>query len=220
MSTAEQITMVITTRYRPELLQRTLYSFFKQNTYPITRIIVHHDGAMQPLLPYALIRQNWPQIEWLISSPNIGLSASLDKLLALVETEYVFTCEDDWLFEGNANFMANSLALLQHNPNLHQVWIRDSNDHQHPLAPRQIISGVSVRHVIPGYQTHWNGFSFNPGLRRMADLKRMFPNGLREYGDEIECAKRSAQFNYRAVSLAKPACRHIGYGHHTQNFKV
>ena len=144
-----------------------------------------------------------------------GLSTALDNLIKHVETEYVFNIEDDWEFFGNPNFMQESLDILEDYPKFNQVWIRDKKDHKHPLEPYNSKFDL----VLKGYQGHWGGFSFNPSLRRLEDIKQLFPNGFKEFGDEALCSKQAEKYGYNTASLTNPAIRHIGYGRHTENFK-
>lgn len=211
------ITVTLTSCGRFDLLERTLRSFFALNKYPIERFIIHEDSGNQTEADR--IKGMFPQVEFMVSN-RIGLSASWDKLLAHVDTDLVFTCEDDWLFTGNRYFMTESVKLLERCPEFHHVWIRNRSNHLHPLGNSKSIHGITVREVLPWKGTGWNGFSMNPGLRRMSDLRKFFPNGLAEFGDEIVCARHTKQFNYKAISLANGACKHIGDYRHTQDFKV
>jgi len=211
------ITLTLTSCGRFDLLEKTLRTLFRTTRYQFEKVIIHEDSGDAD--GAALIQLMFPQAEFIVSN-RIGLSASWDLLLSKVETPLVFTCEDDWIFNGNSMFMENSLRIIHHNPDIHHVWIRKSNDHQHPLSRPVMLSGVSVQRVLHWQGTDWNGFSMNPGLRRMSDLKRMFPNGLSEFGDEMNCARHVKQFDYKAVALTHGACKHIGDGRHTQNFKV
>lgn len=213
------ITFAITSSNRFDLLEQTLDSFLRLNKYPIEKYLLHEDSGNLQCLE-RIFQKYGKQFTIIYQPKREGLSNALDNLLSLVRTPYVFTCEDDWLFDGNRWFMQQSLEILEKYSYIHQVWIRAGNDHGHPLGPVTDFGNTQVRNVKQGYKTHWNGFSLNPGLRRMSDLKLFFPNGLREYGDEIICAQRTAQFDYRAVSLVNHACKHIGYGRHTANFKV
>ena len=195
-------------------------SFLALNTYPIKQFIINEDSGNIAMREAIRAKYGHVFTRIIFNGKREGLSRSFDNLIEEVQTEYVFTSEDDWNYTGNQNFIADSIAILEARKDIHQVWIRDATDHQHPLGIQTRIGGVLCRPVRAGYQTYWNGFSTNPGLRRMSDLKRMFPNGLREFGDEIECAKHTAKFNYKAVSLIHSACKHIGWGRHTQGFKI
>ena len=69
----------------------------------------------------------------------------------------------------------------------------------------------------------WCGFSFNPGLRRLSDYKRIFPNGFEEHNkhgtnsvlSEHECNQVACAQGYRAAILNNRVCRHLGEGKST-----
>lgn len=215
------ITFILTACNRPDLLERTIHSFLHHNTFTIDRFIAHADG-LEPEVVKVLQRFCFE----VIGTPErVGLAASFDRLMAEVKTEYVFTCEDDWLFEGNSSFIRDSHILIKHIPAINHVWIRAISDHQHPVADVPLIYnyyGWSVPYVdvLKNYGPEkWGGFSLNPGLRRTADYHRFFPNGMAAIGDEAACSAHVEAIGYQAVSLVNSACRHIGNGRHTANFK-
>lgn len=218
----DKVTFIITSSNRYDLLERTVKSFLKLNRYPMEAYLMHEDGFHENAkhVFWSLLKHVSPNVHLTVDITKIGYSKSLDKLLSEVKTEYVFTCEDDWLFNGDADFIENSLKILKARPDIHQVWIRDEHDHEHPLGAVETIAGIQVKPVQKGYLKHWGGFSLNPGLRRMSDLKRFFPNGLAEYGDEIECSKHVEKLGYKAVSMVNSSIVHIGWNRHTENFKV
>lgn len=195
-------------------------SFFALNTYPIKRFIAHNDGDERM---FDQIKKRYPQIEWYFSGKRIGYARSLDKLLSMVETEYVFSTEEDWSYYKNPGFIERSMSILEEHKYINQVWIRDSTDHQHPLGESIIlpVCGIEVRPVIPGYKKIWNGLSLNPSLRRMSDLKKFFPDGLANCGDgdEATLAQHTAKYNYKAVSLVESSIKHIGWNRRSINFK-
>lgn len=212
------MTLILTACNRTDLLKKTLSSFFALNTYPIKRFIAHNDGDDRM---FAQIRKHYPQIEWHFSGKRIGYARSLDKLLSMVDTEYVWSTEEDWLYYQNPGFIAKSMVILETDWNIKQVWVRDLNDHTHPHGEEMEINGIKVRPVIPGYRKVWNGFSLNPSLRRMSDLKIFFPDGLANCGDgdEATLAQHTAKYNYKAVSLVESSIKHIGWNRRSINFK-
>lgn len=214
-----EVTVIVTSCNRVDLLKRTMESFIKMNTYPVKRIIGHNDGDDRFFRNFL---QRFPQIEhWQFSNKRIGYAKSLDNLLQQVDTKYVFTTEDDWLYHQNPGFIERSLEILENNSDIHQVWIRDLSDHGHPVGDPIFVNGHEVRPVLPGYRKIWNGFSLNPGLRRMSDLRTFFPDGLSNCGDgdEATLAQHTAKFNYKAVSIVRSSIKHIGYNRRSINFK-
>ena len=207
----QPITIIMTSCDRWDLFQQTLDSFFKLNSYPYVAFHVHND-SVKPIPIEIKSKYADKGITWHEGTKR-GLSAAWDYLVALVETEYFFNLEDDWLFEGNANFMQDSFDLID---GCFQVWIRDEKDHSHPLCYCLKLHGVEYK--VTKQYGDWCGFSFNPSLRSAIDWRDMFPNGVGGL-DEIEISKNVSEF-YFAYSLVNSACRHIGNGRHTKDFKI
>ena len=100
---------------------------------------------------------------------------------------------------------------------IYQVYIRHQSDDPHPCVGEvNYIDNIGVKFLDNNWRGCWTGFSFNPGLRRKSDLKRIFPNGLVEFKDEMQASLHSKKFNYKAVRLEETACRHIGWDCPTQ----
>jgi len=109
-----EITVVITSCGRQDLLERTLDSFLKYNTYPICEFVVMEDGDAEKNRPLeAKYRRH--NIRWLSTGKRIGQIAAIDAAYRHIATEYIFHCEDDWQFTS-AGFVEKSLAVLSSNP--------------------------------------------------------------------------------------------------------
>jgi len=212
----KKVTFCLTSCNRWNLLQATLNSFLNLNKYPIERFILHEDSGNERICE--LIQEKYPFIE-ILKSNRSGLLASIDKLYALVDTSLVFHCEDDWYFSGNKNFMEESVKVLEERPDIHQVWIRKG-------IPKDWFVNVDYgyyKEIKPSHYGDWCGFSFNPGLRRLSDYKRMFPLGFNVYNkhgsnsvlSEHECNLVASEQGYKAVLLNNPACTHTGDGQST-----
>jgi len=213
------VTVIITSSNRFDLLERTLDSFLALNTYPIHRYILNEDSGNQECLKK--IQQRYGHIIEIHFQPQRrGLSAAWDHLLSHVTTDYVFNLEDDWLFSGNRHFMHHAVSILEKNSTIHQVWVRDPLDHSHPLYAHPDYKSCNYYIVEKNYRTEkWGGFTFNPSLRRLTDLRRFFPRGLHRFGDEAICSRHVEAVGYSAVSLTDPACRHIGWDRHSEGFQ-
>lgn len=76
------------------MLSQTLASFFKYNTYPLSKIVAIHDGeSNQNLLE---IIDRYPNITWIIANIQIGQLSAIDQAYKHIETDYFFHTEDDW----------------------------------------------------------------------------------------------------------------------------
>ena len=212
----KEVTVCLTSCGRWNLLQATLDSFLKLNTYPITKYLLHEDSG--DIKIFEKIQKKYPFIECIRSEQNVGLLKSIDNLYALVETEYIMHLEDDWIFENNPDFIQQSLEVLE-NPNIHQVWIRQG-------IPEDWLETENFglyRMVKPCHFGDWTGFSFNPGLRRLSDYKLIFPEGYNVHNkhgsnsvlSEHDCNMVTIDYNYRAAILNNRVCRHLGEGKST-----
>src|SRR5262245_59599823 len=102
------VTAVITSCGRPDLLSVTIESFFKFNTYPC-KLLVIEDGEF---CNQKLSRKwNSPIVEWIATGRRVGQIAAVDYVYARVTTPYIFHCEDDWEFY-ESGFVESSLTIL------------------------------------------------------------------------------------------------------------
>jgi hypothetical protein len=217
-----QISAVVTSCGRQDLLETTLDSFFAFNSFPITQTIIVEDG---PGEANASLMQKYAQrnITWLATDRRIGQIAAIDYAYAFVETPYIFHVEDDWQFY-RSGFIEKSLAILEAMPRCLQVWIRALHDtNRQPVAEElERVDGVAFRKVL-GYLERWYGFSFNPGLRRTADYGRIGQYGWHVRYDradpddsEWRLSTLFKELGFHAVILAdndgKGYVRHLGFG--------
>jgi hypothetical protein len=164
------VSVVLTSSGRPDLLQRTLDSFFRFNTYPIAQFIVVEDGPRPACQRQMQQRYSSQKIKWLATGRRTGQIGAIDYAYSFVDTPYVFHMEEDWEFYASG-FIERSLKLLQADQRCLQIWLRAHNDtNLHPLNPMvEIVDGIAFKRLQLRYLRVWSGFSFNPGLRRMAD---------------------------------------------------
>jgi hypothetical protein len=200
------VTVVITACNRTDLLERTLDSFAKFNTYPIERYIIVEDGLGQA--PSNLP----PNTLYLKNVNNLGQVASIDRAYKEVATPYIFHCEEDWEFY-RSGFIEQSMKILENYPKIIQVWIRAHSDtNYHPIVKLE-----QFPFEVMGYDFDkiWHGFSFNPGLRRLSDYKAI-GNYSKYTSNKIELASESAlselhkQLGFYAAILPEGYVRHIG----------
>jgi hypothetical protein len=171
----KEVTAVLTACNRADLLERTLDSFFKMNTYPLKRFIIIEDGMNFGCNDFVKEKYDFP-IELIYNNPKLRAIKSVDQAYSLVDTEYIFHMEEDWEFY-NPGFIEDSMAVLEADPNIIQVWLRGLEDHtlNHPYYPdRYEINGKQL--VMNQYAGVWGGYSLNPCLVRLSDWKQL-PNG-------------------------------------------
>ena len=90
----EDVTAVITSCGRFDLLEETLDSFFEFNTYPIKKIIITEDSTegkkLEKLISkYKDKKQNFQLI---VNETRLGQLKSIDKAYREIDTKYIFHC--------------------------------------------------------------------------------------------------------------------------------
>ena len=217
MTTSEDgITFVVTSCGRPELLAQTIDSFRSHNTFPIARYILIEDSGETKMVEFVKERFGDLFDTVLFNDPRLGQIRSVDRAYEAVDTPYIFHCEDDFEF-FRGGFMEESLSVLRHDPKAVTVWLRHLWDcKKHKLSERiqYTDDGVMYRHVLPkiSHRETWHGFTFNPGLRRLADYRQVEP--FARIGHELQINYRYHELGFHGVVLEEGATRHIGGGHH------
>lgn len=222
----KDITVVVTSCNRHDLLARTLESFRARETEGrVARILVAEDGAADP----AGVCTRFGA-ESFATGTRVGQIALIDRAYAMVQTPYIFHLEDDWEFY-RPGFMEKSRALLERDPLVLLAQLRAWTDvGGHPILFDQADRSFGVMDY--DHAGCWNGFTFNPGLRRLADyqklggsygnlprtivLKAANPTAALPY--EAEASMFYRRHGYRAVILDEPGyVRHIGEERHVRH---
>jgi len=223
------VTVVVTACNRPDLLELSLDSFFIFNTYQyITKVIVVEDSGI-PGINDRLKAKFANKVMWLDNETRLGQIAAIDRAYALVDTPYIFHCEEDWEFYEKG-FIELSMAILETNQQVIMVWLRAHDDTMgHPLdenflgvAKTSYGDEVKYRIMTLDYDGRWHGFSFNPGLRRLADYTNHFPEGFAQMrfnnsnADEAAIGDLYKSLGYYAAILDLPNgfVRHTGWERH------
>ena len=220
----KEVTVVLTACNRADLLEKTLDSFFEMNTYPIKRFIIIDDGMNFGCNDFVKTKYEFP-IELIYNNPKLYQIRSIDYVYGIVETEYVFHMEEDWLFLKKG-FIEDSIKVLEADDNILQVWLRgvDDTTNTHPWNP-EIYEADGLQMVLLKYTGIWNGFSFNPGLKRLYDWKKL-PNGYdgcdritpaeQSGGVTLECdiSVEYAKRGMIAMRFLESYITHIGWDRH------
>lgn len=218
------VTVVLTACNRPDLLEHTLDTFFQYNTYPVARFIVIDDGMNFGCNDFVKIKYDQP-IELVYNDPKLFQIRSIDKAYGMVSTPYIFHMEEDWEFL-RPSFIEHSKAVLELDDNIIQVWLRGLDDEtmNHPYLPdRYEVDGNEM--VLAKYTGIWNGFSFNPGLKRLSDWQKLSNgyNGLPRYTPaeqsggvtlEADVSIHYAKVGMIAMRFVNSYVRHTGWDRH------
>ena len=229
------VTVVITSFNRLDLLTKTIESFNKFNKYPIEEFIIVENCGCEQM--HEELRRLYPNYTMILNEHNIGLPESIDKAYAQVKTPYVFHSEDDYEYYREG-FIERSLMVLNNDPSIMQVWIRrgetqdDTDEYIPSIIPKNVLGMpvlpelhniFSIPYYILGQSGDWHGFAFQCGLRSMDAYKKVAPYSqyfLNDPSDFItwkECAIGLAyhKLGYKAALLPEGYARHIGYGRST-----
>jgi len=220
MNLERDTTFVLTSCARFDLLAETMLTFCERNTAPIARYLVVEDSGDASVrnvlgaLPVA--------IEFLVNDPPLGQMASIDRAYAAVGTPYVFHCEDDWRFL-RGGFIEESRALLDARDDVSVVVARrmgqnPTHDAIVATAPVERVGGVDAR--IPALDAHplWGGYTFNPGLRRLDDWRRL--GAFASMRHESETSAWFKARGMRCAYLESPAYETTGQLRHVRNART
>jgi hypothetical protein len=206
------VTMVLTSCNRLDLLERTIQSIPKETLDKIPNKILIDDSAdIQCFSSLEIENKSGYLIGWdlLLNEEKLGQAASIDRAYSKVKTEYVFHCEDDWNF-SDGDFIDRSLPILEKYDNVVQVTFR--SDSPHPVCDDVYEEGTisEFQVLIPGYNG-WPGFTYNPNLFRFSAYDLVKPIAGKSEKDVGIIYKEKELFT---VSLTNKSVSHIGDGRH------
>lgn len=201
-----EVTVVLTSNGRSDLLERTIKSFNNFNTHPIADFIIIDDSGRPG---YGKILTERYPYHIISNLKNIGQVASIDIAYREVRTPYIFHMEEDWEFL-KGSFIEHSLWVLDFDPKIMTVWLNRMHELPDELA-RHYVNGLEFQYKTTNFYG-WHGFTFNPGLRRLLDYKQVAPYS--QYGNTGLAEKAIGQAYYdlgfRAAILKDEYVRHIG----------
>ena len=207
----KEVSLVITSCGRFDLLERTLDSFFKYNTYPIKKVIITEDSTEGNKLRKLTSKYKDQNFSLIINETRLGQLKSIDRAYKEVDTEYIFHCEDDWEFlkEG---FIEKSMEVIEDNPKIAIVGLRPREDcTEIPLLDEPYFSPSGIEF----FEIRDHVFTYNPGLRRK-DVCELFGSHEKLEGKlwEDELCRFYKERGYRMVSFSERYVEHIGHKRH------
>lgn len=217
MTASTDITFVLTSCGRFDLLAETISTFLACNTAPIARYVIVEDSGVAGVR--AVLASCGAPFELLFNEPPRGQMQSIDLAYAGVETPYIFHCEDDWSF-FRGGFVEESLLLLENIATISTVKCRRTgqnalHDMVTSTAPVTRLRDVEFRQPLLDVHAIWGGYSFNPGLRRLADYRRL--GSFAACGHETDVSRWFKQHGMGIASLERPACETTGLQRHVHD---
>jgi SEC-C motif len=212
MNSAREITFVLTSCGRFDLLADTIASFLACNTAPIARYVVIEDSGDAAVRD--VLASFDCKLELLFNDVRRGQMASIDRAYSTVSTPYIFHCEDDWRF-FRPGFVEESLLLLENDANISAVMCRRLGQNAlHDMIANSVsvscLGSVDFRQPALDVNRVWGGYHFNPGLRRLADYRRI--GSFAQQGHEAEASVWFMRQGMGIAVLENPACETTGAG--------
>ncbi len=208
----EEITVVFTSCGRFDLLKTTIESFKQHCNYPIKKYIVIDNSTLPNAKDEIKSLLTDVPNDVIVNETNIGQISSIDKAYELVNTKFIFHCEDDWEFY-DYDFIQKSLNVLKYNDKITNVNLRRRFDgSKGSMAPigelKSTDDNTKYHEYEQNYLGVWHGFSWNPGLRRLSDYDLVKP--YKKFGDEVYVGQAYKEMGYKSACLEKCYCKHIG----------
>lgn len=211
-----EYTCVLTSCGRFDLLEKTLFSFFKYiDVMPVAFIIIEDSGDQRI---YEILEKFDYSFHILLNPQNLGQAKSIDIAYSQVNTPYIFHCEDDWEFY-RMGFIKESLSILQKHKYVSIVQLRgrDESTKLRDLSTRNL---QKLAYFLAEKKTDKRYFSYgyNPSLRRLSDYQRIAP--FADIGGEREVSWVFKQLGYVTAHLEEPAVKHIGEERHIDDLSA
>jgi len=209
-----EITLVVTSCGRFDFLKKTLESFFNYNTYQIKKTIIVDNSTKESSFEVIsqILNKLTDNFEIIVNDQNIGQVSSIDKAYNLVDTEFIYHCEDDWEF-FDYGFIEKSLDVLKNDETILNINTRVRFDGEkgslHPVYGNfETKNGTKYKIYEYSYLGVWHGFSWNPGLRRKKDYDLIKP--FTKYGNEERVGNEYFKLGFKSACLDNFYNKHLG----------
>jgi hypothetical protein len=180
----KEVTLFITSCGRPQLLEKTLESFVKYNTYPIKEVILCEDSGIPNIVDFAKNILHYPII-FCYNQTRMGQMKTIEKYTQLIKTPYVFHLEDDYEF-FDYGFIELSFKILDSDPKISQVLLEDE---QHTFTKIDIGNPLCYKVMTNNpYEINANNknngdgpltvFSWRPSLKKIEIQRLRIPYQL------------------------------------------
>ncbi len=210
-----QYSVVLTSCGRFDLLRQTVKSFLQFADILPTQFIIVEDSGNEKVRE---ILADFDFVFEFIITPKLGQAAAIDAGYAKVNTPFIFHCEDDWEF-FRTGFVAESVVLLNHFPKTSAIMLRGRDERRElRKLPTEELNAVRFFRTYPKLHKRFFGYAYNPGLRRLADYKRIAP--LAQVGNEGEVSFIFKKLGFYTVHLEIPAVCHLGWGRHVEDIAI
>ena len=216
-NTLDDISMVITSCGRSDLLARTLLSMDSWLHLIHHKIIVDDFSIAQNEISQLTTEYGFQLIK---NKTQLGQHRSIDIAYQQIATTYVFHCEDDWEFFKMPDFQLAKLVLEE--AKVSCMCFRKIDDRSRSKYPKRTID---VSRYEPAYiknkkylviRKDWHpsrgAFTFNPNLSKLQLYKNWGPYS--QYRSERNISKLMKKCGYIVAYEPLGSCIHIGWNRH------
>lgn len=204
------LTVVLTSCRRPDLLAGTLDSFFSTNDYPLHEFIIIEDSDDASVLEVAKRYPDQP-IRVILNGVNMGQHRSIDRAYSEVTTPYILHLEDDWAFPVTG-VVRRGVEILKRDPVVKLVQLRTDADMPGNIRNMARAPGdIGYWRIPPTAHRVWHSFTFNPTVKRLADYREL-PQGYAGFRTEAEISLYYKDRGAVMAWLAGTDVKHSGFG--------
>lgn len=206
----DEVTLFITSCGRPHLLKETLITFINFNTYNIKEAIIMEDSGQIGIIDFVKDILIFP-CKIIYNEKRIGQMRSIERGVNLIQTDYVFHCEDDWQFYKHG-FIEKSLEILKSNSNISQVLLRNYSEYINMYKMKIMNSNTIYRRIVT--LDGLDIYSFNPSLKSTKIQLLNIPYA--DWDDEYTIQSKIRELKLFAVVTddVNGYVSHIGWNEH------
>ena len=209
----KEVTLVITSCGRFDLLEETLDSFFECNTYPIKKIIITEDSTEGKKLERLISKYDGKNQDFrlIVNETRLGQLKSIDKAYREIDTEYIFHCEDDWKFLKRG-FIEKSMEVMEEDEKILVVGLRSKDNFKEDFFYDEDYVSKKGEHY---YSAKGEIFTYNPALRRKKDMDLFGSHEkLENQRYEEVLSDFYKEHGFKAIFFKEPYVTHIGNKRH------
>ncbi|QSG84100.1 glycosyltransferase family A protein [Acinetobacter indicus] len=208
INTYDNITLCLTIGKRPLELEKTLQSLLNQvNFKNIIAINDFRDEATNEVF-----LRLCPQGELINLPMRVGHHLAIDTMYSKVTTEYIFHCEDDWLFTEELEIQ-KYIALLNQYPQATMICLRKISDFsfcKEELKKIQYNKNNLINLAcLNSLHEQWYGYTFNPHITSINTWKQT--KGFEKFKKERHISRWFRAKEKYALFLENGICHHIGF---------
>lgn len=201
------VTLCLTIGRRPHLLRQTLNSLFERCKFE--NIIAINDFRDEPT--NAVFRELCPEGKLISLDQQIGHHRAVDHMYSMVQTPYVFHCEDDWLFDAPID-IAGATEALKSNSQISQVCLRRLSDFNFSESEKPLITKIRVNQNdyfrLDRLHPQWHGYTLNPHISSIGTWRSL--GGFSGFKKERHISRLLRTQGFFSAYASPGACLHIG----------